>query len=41
MSSEKFYTAIAEIFVRDLISYYSYFRLKVQNLETYENHAHV
>ena len=32
-------TVIEEIFVRDLISYISYFRLKVRNLVAYENHA--
>ena len=30
-------TLIAEIFVRDLISYFSYFWLKVRNLVAYEN----
>ena len=34
-------TVIAEIFVRDLISYFSYFWLKVRNLAAYENHARV
>ena len=33
-------TVIAEVFVRDLISYFSYFRLKIQNLVAYENNAH-
>ena len=32
-------TVIAEIFVRDFISYFSYFRLKVRNLVADENHA--
>ena len=32
-------TVIAEIFVRDLISHCSYFRLKVRNLGANENHA--
>ena len=35
---EKF-TVIAEIFVRDLISYFSYFWVKVQNFVACENHA--
>ena len=34
-------TVIAEIFVRDLILYFSYFRLKVRNLVAYENHARI
>ena len=34
-------TVIAEIFVRDLTSYISYFWLKVRNLEAYENHARI
>ena len=34
-------TVIAEIFVRDLISYISYFWLKVRNLVAYENHARI
>ena len=34
-------TVIAEIFVHDLISYFSYFRLKVRNLVAYENHARI
>ena len=32
-------TVIAQIFVRDLISYISYFSQKVRNLVAYENHA--
>ena len=34
-------TVIADIFVRDLISYISYFWLKVRNLVAYENHARI
>ena len=36
--SQLSYTVIAEIFERDLISY---FRLKVRNLVAYENHARI
>ena len=32
-------TVIAQIFVRDLISYISYFSRKVRNLVAYENHT--
>ena len=32
-------TVIAQIFVRDLISYISYFWRKVRNLVAYENHT--
>ena len=34
-------TVIAEIFVRDLISYISYFLGKVRNLVAYKNHARI
>ena len=34
-------TVIAEIFVRDLISYISYFWLKVRNLVAYESYARI
>ena len=34
-------TITAEIFVRDLISYFSYFRLKVRNLVEHENHTRI
>ena len=34
-------TVIADIFVRDLISYISYFWLEVRNLVGYENHARI
>ena len=32
---------IAEIFVRDLVSFISYFWLRVRNLVAYENHARI
>ena len=35
------YTVIAQIFVRDLISYISYFWRKVRNLVAYENHTRI
>ena len=34
-------TAIAEIFVRDLISYFSHVRLKVRELVAFKNHARI
>ena len=34
-------TVIAEIFVLDLISYFSYFQLKERNLVAYENHVRI
>ena len=34
-------TVIAEIFVRDLISYVSYFRPNVRNLVAYEDYARI
>ena len=37
----QFNTVIAEIFVLDLISYISYFSLKVRNLVAYGNHARI
>ena len=39
--AESLCTVIAEIFVCDLISYISYFLLKVRNLVAHENHAHI
>ena len=35
------HTVIAQIFVRDLISYISYFLRKVRNLVAYENHTRI
>ena len=35
------YTVIAQIFVRDLISYISYFLRKVRNLVAYQNHTRI
>ena len=34
-------TVIAQIFIRDLISYISYFWRKVRNLVAYENHTRI
>ena len=34
-------TIIAEIFICGLISYFSYFQLKVRNLVAYKNHARI
>ena len=34
-------TVLAEIFVLDLISYFSYFQLKERDLVAYENHVRI
>ena len=34
-------SVIAEIFLGDLISFISYFWLRVRNLQSYENHARI
>ena len=40
-ATQAMHTVIAEIFVRDLISYISYFLRKVRNLVAYEKHSRI